>query len=225
VVATPARGQGGKPDAAEAAAAMQRAERIASNPMRLILQASKINPGRKPAGDEPPAATASMRAAAPVLVASVASLPGAAPRAVSDAVVEPAPAAVQSVYRADARLTTAAPAMVAPLSAGMAPDAVPVAALSTATPALVAVANEAAPQLKRMVEVELPPQVLDQLRPGQEVLVRFMVAADGSVSDVSVPAPAPRQLARFVQAAVSQWQFEPMAAARTHAVQLVFNPR
>jgi hypothetical protein len=221
LAAMPARSQTGKPDAAEAAAAMQRAERIASNPMRLILQAGKIN--RKSAADEP-ALAVTTRAPTPLLMASAASLPNAA-RSVPEPIAEPAPApvVVESVYKADARMKAAAPEAFAPLSSGVATGPLDANTVSAAAPALVALVDQTAPKLKRMVEVDMPSNVQDQLRRGQEVLVKFMVAADGSVSDVSLPAPAPRQLARLIQAAVSQWQFEPMAAARAHAVNLVFN--
>jgi TonB family protein len=222
LASSPARGQSGKPDAAEAAAAMQRAERIASNPMRIILQAGKIN--RKAAADDAGVPVSAVRAPAPVLVASMASLPSAA-RATPEPAPEaaPAPVVVESVYKADARMKANAPAAFAPLSTHVASSALSVDAVSAAAPALVSVAEEAAPKLKRMVEVDVPPQVMELMRRGQEVLVKFTVATDGSVSDVSLQAPAPRQLSRYVQAAVSQWQFEPMAAARAHAVQLVFN--
>jgi hypothetical protein len=221
LVAMPARSQAGKPDAAEAAAAMQRAERIASNPMRMILQAGKMN--RKSAADEP-APVVTTRTPTPVLMASAASLPSAV-RALPEPAAEPAPApvVVESVYKADARMKAAAPGAFAPLSAGAAPSPLTVDAVSETAPAMLSLVQESAPKLKRMVEVDLPSNVLDQLRRGQEVLVKFMVAADGSVSDVNLPAPTPRQLTRLIQAAVSQWQFEPMAAARAHAVNLVFN--
>jgi TonB family protein len=222
LAAMPARGQSAKPDAAEAAAAMQRAERIAANPMRIILQAGKIN--RKPGTDEPATTPAVVsRAPAPVLVASVATLSNTtnAPRSAPEPAAEPAP--VEAVYKADARMKAVAPAAFAPLSTGEAPSPVSVSDLLASAPALVSVAAASAPKLKRMVEVEVPPNVLELMRRGQEVMVKFNVAADGSVSDVNMQAPAPRQLARFVQAAVSQWQFEPMNEARAHAVQLVFN--
>jgi hypothetical protein len=225
LVAQPARSQSSKPDAAEAAAAMQRAERIASNPMRLILQAGKIN--RKTGADEPTAATApaaATRAPAPVLVATTAAVSSGA-RLVPDSAAEPAPSPVvaELVYKADARMKAAAPQAFAPLSPAVAPTPLSVDTVSTAAPAMLALVQDSAPKLKRMVEVDLPPQVLDELRRGQEVAVKFVVAADGSVSQISLRSPAPRQLARLIQAAVSQWQFEPMAAAREHTVQLVFN--
>jgi TonB family protein len=228
LAAAPVRSQTGKPDPAEAAAAMQRAERIASNPMRIILQAGKIN--RKPGADESaptpaPIPAAAPRAPAPVLVASVATVSSNAntQRPAPEPTAEPAPVAAEAVYKADARMKATAPAAFAPLSAGEAPSLINVVALSAAAPSLMSVADAAAPKLKRMVEVEVPRNVLDLMSRGQEVMVKFTVAADGSVSDVNLQAPAPRQLARYVQAAVSQWQFEPMAAARSHAVQLVFN--
>ncbi len=226
MAAVPARGQSGKPDAAEAATAMQRAERIAANPMRIILQAGKIN--RKPGTDEAAATPAAApRAPAPVLVASVATLSNTtnAPRPAPAPEPAAEPAQVEAVYKADARMKAVAPTAFAPLSTGDAPSPVSVSDLSASAsaPALVSVAAASAPKLKRMVEVEVPPNVLELMRRGQEVLVKFTVAADGSVSDVNMQAPAPRQLSRFVQAAVSQWQFEPMNEARAHAVQLVFN--
>ena len=49
-----------KPDSAEAAAAMERAQRIASNPMRVILQASKF---RRKAAEVPEPVDDSSRAA------------------------------------------------------------------------------------------------------------------------------------------------------------------
>jgi hypothetical protein len=238
-----AQGQTAKPDAAQAAAAMERAQRIAANPMRIILEAGKQS--RKAPTDDSSAAAA--RAAAPTVLA-VAAPAQTAQRLVASASLPeslPAPAAVPvpatvpveqvvaplSVYNAHSRLAGPAPSASPALGQVGAAQAVTTQLSSVASPtaALTAVLTAApmaavvTPKLISMVEPNVPQNVLDTMGNLREVTVKFNIAADGRVSDVALQQPAPRQLARYVNVAVAQWQFEPLPEARAHSVQLVFS--
>jgi Gram-negative bacterial TonB protein C-terminal len=217
LAAWPARSQTSKPDAAEAAAAMERAQRIAANPMRMILQAGKIN--RKPPADDNPTMIAP-RAAAPVVIA--AALPVTAVQRLPTAPATTAPEApAEPVYDASARVgdinSAPSPALArVSTTVGVSEQ------LLAAAPAMGLVAPFLAPKIKRMVEPSFPANVQDELARVREVTVKFIIATDGTVSEVAVQQPAPRQLARHVQNAVAQWLFEPIPAAHAHSVQLVF---
>jgi Gram-negative bacterial TonB protein C-terminal len=223
MAAVTAQAQTAKPDTAEAAAAMERAQRIAANPMRIIMQAGKINRKGQSEDSAPVAQVAPARPAAPVVVASSASLPLAA-RVVAVAAVSPEAAAPQPVYNTVARLDGPAVKEATALSNTSSTVAVDEPLLAPA-PSAALVASVVAPKIKRMVEPSFPANVQDELSRVSSVTVKFNIAADGSVSDVVMQQPAPRQLARYVQSAVAEWQFEPLPAGRAHTVQLVFGPQ
>ena len=74
-----------------------------------------------------------------------------------------------------------------------------------------------------MVEPAATPRLLDLLiRP--EISVEFTIATDGSVGDIQVLPPAPRQWVPVITEAVEQWRYAPLAAPHRHRVQLVFKP-
>jgi predicted P-loop ATPase/GTPase len=79
------------------------------------------------------------------------------------------------------------------------------------------------PQIVSMVEPVIPVRVQDDVGRIGEVSVDLTIRADGSVAAVTVLPPAPRQIQRFVVAALEQWRYEPLPAERVHRVQLVFN--
>ena len=81
-----------------------------------------------------------------------------------------------------------------------------------------------APKLTNMVEPVIPQRVLDGIGRLGEVSVDITIRADGTVAEVAMLPPAPRQIQRYVEAAVEQWRFEPLSAERLHRMQLVFNP-
>lgn len=83
--------------------------------------------------------------------------------------------------------------------------------------------HEVALQLQRFVAPVLMPSVQATLVGGsRKVTVRFTVETDGTVSKAEAAADAPRRLARPATDAVLQWQFAPLAHARTADVELAF---
>ncbi|MBL8288575.1 MAG: energy transducer TonB [Rubrivivax sp.] len=112
-------------------------------------------------------------------------------------------------------------AAVAPLRAGSATAPLPGDSARAPLPQVPPVVAAAAPQLVHLVQPEVPPRLLDQLA-GAEVSVEFTIAADGRVSGISVLPPVPRPLVPLITAAIEQWRYAPLPAARPHRVQLVF---
>ena len=219
--------------ASDADAAMsERVRRHADNPMRIILEASKIVV-RKPAavpvalpGAAPPTpaivrpiAAAPARAApvpttatAPVLTASTPpplatlSEPAAAPTSASTPSID-----------------TATPLLSAPVATPVA--ARPLATAPAAAPAIApAVALKADPPLKllHMVPPDIPQNVLRRIGALDELPVQFTVQADGSVSNVVLLAARLRAVEPYVVDALKQWRYEPINAPRSQRVNLVF---
>jgi hypothetical protein len=243
-----AAAQTAKPEAAADAAAMERARRQAAGPMRIILEASKARrktaeteaaPASGPAaantrGIPPRAAVAAAApdAALPASPAQAASAPAAATAVASAPAVNADTGIVTQITLNSAALESRAPVTIVPAmvpAAGVAPvvsPTLPVApnlqlpALAVATPA---VAVDSRPRLSRMVEPDVPQRVLQDIAVNTAVLVDLNLRADGTVAAVNVLPPAPRQLSRFIAAALEQWRFEPLPAARVHRIELVFN--
>lgn len=188
-----------KPADAQTRAAMERAQRMADNPMRAILEAAKIR--RRPGEGEADAAAARDDAATRNAVAPAA----------------PAPTPVLSA----SQLAPAATLAVAPLKAaapfaGLTPVAQPLPEIAALPPA-------APPKLLSMVEPAVPSRVLEQNPRVGEVSADLSLRADGSVAEVVLLTQVPRAWRRYLIEALQQWRYEPMAAARTHRVQLVFD--
>jgi TonB family protein len=76
-------------------------------------------------------------------------------------------------------------------------------------------------KLMQLVEPSLPSTVLRRMSNDVDVVVGFTVNADGSVSDVAIRSSPMKAMDASVIEAVSQWRYEPIREARTHAVQLV----
>jgi TonB family protein len=74
-----------------------------------------------------------------------------------------------------------------------------------------------------MVEPEVPQRVLDGMNRNTAVMVDLTIRANGSVAAVELVPPAPRQLQRYLAAALEQWRFDPLPAERVHRIELVFN--
>jgi len=222
-----------KQDPAEAAAAMERAKRMAANPLRVILEASKVKRRVTPDTELASATGAQPTtvAAGPVAVASTA--PGATG-------TSSAPTPVAQTVRAD-DVQTSAPRVVAQMrtlhsapaaAAGVAglvpamqstdqlalPEAVSVAAM--AAPALAG-----QPKLIDMVEPSIPQRVLDEIGKLVEITADLTIRADGTVAGVTVRPPVPRQLVRYVVSAMERWRFAPLPSEQLHRVQLVFNDK
>ena len=243
--AWPALAQSARPDPAEAAAAMERAQRLAANPMRVILQAGKIR--RKSVGAEAapePADAANLRRTA--AVTSVAATPTvtttttatataattaaaagtAAPAAATRAApVEAAPSISTALVFQASQLMPPAANAVASLENTAAPEA-----LSAAVPKMVAPQTLLAPlpsvqpTLVSTVEPDIPARLLRDTGGVNEVLADLSLRADGTVAEVQLISPYPRSWRSYLVAALEQWRFEPLASARVHRIQLVFGP-
>lgn len=238
LVLSPGLAQTAKPKddaaAAEAAAAMERARRQAASPMRIILEAAK---GKRRVDDAPaPAPDTSVRpvvnrsAAAPVAVATPAVVtaapapvaPAPAPAVAAAPAPAPEPVVMQVTLTSDVVQTKAA-APVPALSPTRLPavQATAVAPLPVALPALEVA--PARPRLLSMVEPELPQRMLDELGRNATVAVDMVIRPDGTAGDITIAGAAPRGLQRVVAAAIEQWRFAPLPAARPHRIELVFN--
>lgn len=222
---------------------MERAQRLAANPMRVILQAGKIR--RKPVGAEaapepadaanlrriaaatsaaapPTATTATTATAATTAAAAGTAAPVAATRA---APVEAAPSVSTAlVFQASQPMPAAANA-VAGLENTAAPEALSAAAPNMVAPqTLLAALPAAQPTLLSTVEPDIPPRLMRDTGGVNEVLADLSLRADGTVAEVQLIAPYPRSWRGYLVAALEQWRFEPMAGARVHRIQLVFGP-
>ncbi len=179
-----------------------RVEREANNPLRMIIEASKIKPKAKPAEAVRPV-DRPVQAAVPS-VAADASVPAELPRvAVPAGTVESTVATVE----------VGAEAERAPVPPPAAPDPLP----SSAAPATVL----APLQLADMVEPVTPRLLLGKLRGEVQVVVSFTVRADGSVVEPVVRSSSHPQMDEAVLEAVRQWRYQPIDAPRAHEVQLV----
>lgn len=174
-----------------------RVEREANNPLRMIIEASKIKPKAKPAEPARPAER-STPVAAPSPVAA-ASAPAALPRVVvPEGTVESTVATVEVAGEAE-RTAAAPPAVPEP------PPAAPLAPL----------------QLADVVEPVTPRVLIGRLRGEIQVVVSFTVRADGTVVEPVVRSSSHPQMDEAVLEAVRQWRYQPIAAPRSHEVQLV----
>jgi TonB family protein len=208
---------------AESAAAMERARRIADNPMRLILEASRR--GARGVVVTPVADAAdgsSLRRTAAGGEAPAAVVPAVAP---PPAATAPSPPLQQLRSELAAAPSGAAPE---PTAAQIVPASLPAAATApvlSALPSLPAAQRleSAAPQLLRMVDPEIPERVVDQAGGRRDVVVEFTIRPDGTTADISLLPPSPRQFQRFVVDAVTQWRYAPLSEARRMRVQIVFN--
>jgi hypothetical protein len=225
VCVTSARAQAPRVDSAGAAAAMERAQRSAANPMRAILQAGKLNTTVRAevAAAAPRQAAVAPAPATPVAaVVTAAPVPAAAVSVAASSSVLALAKPVEVLYKADPRLNSASANEVQALEAPV-PLVAVAEQLIAAAPSAALASSVVTPKLKYRVDPVLPQNVLDQVGQVREVRVNLNINADGSVTDVAVQQPVPRQMVRYVQAAVAQWLFEPLPAARAHQVQLVFS--
>jgi len=234
-----------KPDSAEAKAAMERAQRMADNPMRVILQASKIKrKGNETDTPEPVVDPASVRrtsarsgaepaardaAAAP---AGVSTKPAAPPPVVgtaTPAVAAPAPAPAAEPPPAkvmpSALLATTAAGSVPALEIAQPVEAASVTTKAVAPQAIPIVPANVRPTLVTMVEPEIPVRLLGDTSRVAEVFADLSLREDGSVAEVMVLPPVPRSWKSYITAALEKWRFEPLPVARVHRVQLIFDDK
>ncbi|MCW5611506.1 MAG: TonB family protein [Rubrivivax sp.] len=229
---------GARPDAAEAAAAMERAQRLANSPLRMILEASRVR--RKGGPEAAPEAADAWCCAAPRHAPRGAragsrwrrtcrprggEAPAAVPVPVSrpEATPEPAPQPPLVTLEADAALAQPLPSATAALKADAAPQPMlPLGLTPGPLPSPEMAALLVQPKLLAMAPPDSQRRMLDQAGSIVEVAVELTIRADGSVAEVSVLTPAPRALQRSVVDALMQWRYEPLPAERKHRVELVF---
>ena len=240
------------PKAEEAAAAMERAKRLAAGPMRVILEASK---GKRPPAEAAPVTAASpegsslrtvaTRSAAPQDItvrsapappATLVETPAAAP---APAVVAPAPAPAPSptptptpaattvstqITLSSETLQSRSVAAVPGLERATPAAAQAMPAVPAAPAALPKVADTLIkPKLVRRVDPELSQRLLDDMGRNAVVAVDLTIRADGSVGGVNLVTTVPTRVQRVVVGALEQWLFEPLASDRVHRIELVFN--
>lgn len=231
-----------QPPAAPASApgneAMERARRDAANPLRVILDAGRIQLRRR--NDAAPAVATPVVAPAPAAMPprreATRSLAGAPPEPAAAPAPEPVlpastvPPAPPAVAERTPEPLASAPIVVEP-PAALAPAAEPPAVVRPAPaetlPAPAAVpepepAPPGAPTLVSMVEPAIPPTVLSRVGTLREVTADLTLRPDGSVAAVTLAPGTPRAAARYLTQAFEQWRFAPLAAERVHRVQLVF---
>lgn len=223
---------------------MARARRQAENPMRRILEASRITVRRpaaaavaaaEPAASAPPAWPVSpVSPVPPVPPAPPAPAPTAEIRVTAEPILpapapSPAPAPALPAPAADPAADDAGVAAPGPpahgrpapppaAAVGRLPDA-PVLARPVAAPAPEPVS---APRLRHLVDPVLSPRMRDDLGRVEAVVVDLQVDADGRVREADVVTRVPPAVRRVLLAAVRQWQYEPMPQPTVHRVELVF---
>lgn len=226
------------PKAEEAAAAMERAKRLAAGPMRVILEASKgkrvpaeaaaapvtsdAGSVRNVASRPQPAPETAPRAVPATQAAAIETAPAPAPAVAAPA---PAPSAVttQITLSSDAlqgHSVTAVPGIerAAPASAASMPN------LPAAPTVMPKVADALVkPKLISRVDPELSQRLLDDLGRNAVVSVDLSIRANGTVGGVGFVTNVPPRVQRVVLAALEQWRFEPVASDRVHRIELVFN--
>ncbi len=216
VAATSARAQATAARPAPAAsvsesAVSERVRREAGNPLRLILEASRIR--RAPAEAETPPARRSVAEASDPVTRTLA-----------------APAETGGAVGRIARDESLAPVVpVVPLALPAVPDRGPAAAPVVAAPpqqpvaaAPAAAVTSAPPRLLTRVDPDIPSAVMRRMGFPAELQVDLTIQPDGSVRDVRMVSPAQRAAEPYVVEAMSQWRFERVAAPRLQRFNLVY---
>jgi TonB family protein len=195
--------------AQEAPAVPSRAQRDADNPLRMIIEASKIKPRAKAV--EPARAPERIQVRATVTAPAEAVPVPAAPVAAE----APPPSPIVAVTRM-------AEAPVAEMPPPQPRQAVPESMVGEPVVAMEPAAVRPEPlRIAAMVEPSIPRRLLDRVKGDIEVIVTFTVNTDGTVANAAVQSSTNRLVNPTVLEAVAQWRYAPLAAARDHAVQLV----
>lgn len=217
-----AASQAARAPTSEQQAAMERAQRMAANPLKVILQASKIR--RRNAEPEPePVDPASLRRTAVRSEAPAPAVAAAAPVPAPAPVPTPVSAVVVSKVMGD--LPDAATTPSQALDAASLAASGPVIAKAVAPAALPLPPLVVQPTLASMVEPEIPMRLLAEANRVNEVAAELSLRADGSVAEVKLLPPVPRSWVPFIVSALERWRFQPLPSARVHRVQLVFDER
>lgn len=232
---------------------MERAKRDASNPLRMIIEASQFKARPK----TPDSAASAAPTAAVVPVAAQASPSKAAdvgaPRAIAERRPAPRPEPVVADAAKSAGTAPSGSGASSGGSGGITERVEPLASASNGAPgaasgmsAAVAAPAPSAPavpdpapqqakaaepptaievplKLVQYIEPEIPQRLRSRLKPNNEVTVGFRINTDGSVSEVGIRATTNHLLDSVVIDAVKQWRYGPLPEAREGTVQLVFN--
>jgi hypothetical protein len=203
------------------AAAMERARRLAANPMRVILEASRM---RRRADGEPLPAPAPVAVGVPVAAATTAATATAAevtPRAVPTPLPREAATPEPAIMSSDLAQARSAPASAPALA--LEPVTRPVTPAVAALVPMAALAPELArPTLITRVDPDPPPRLLVDLPSNTVITADLTIKPDGSVSQVVLVTPNTRSLGRYVSTALQQWRFAPLPGERVWRVDLVF---
>jgi hypothetical protein len=192
---------------AEADEAMARARRLAANPMRMIVEASRIRRRAEDAGVVVPVSAA---------IGSPAAAGAEAPATRSLPVADQSAEAQLSSQLASERVQ---PAPALALTASPTALSLPAAAL----PSLPALAAEIPkPTLVKRVNPEVPARLLAELPSDTVFVADLTILPDGSVGAVEPVPPVPRTVQRYVVQALQQWRFEPLPSERVWRVELQF---
>jgi hypothetical protein len=197
-----AQGTGDKPERADGGSAqssLERAQRLAGNPLRAILEAGRMK--RRP-GETVVAEVTVGGAGSPTASA------GASQLLTLPSFAEPGGGLD------NARLPLTSPVAVASVQA-LPP--LP----SVSDPAVPAAGR--APLLLRMVEPLFSPDLAPQLARLDKVSALLTLRPDGSVAEAVLQDPMDRELKRVVLRTLLQWQYDTAPAQRLHRVELVFN--
>ncbi len=188
---------------------MERAQRLAANPMRVILEASRV---RRRANGEPLPAVA---AAGPLTRAEV--TPRARPARPLREVATPEPTIISPDL---------AQALSAPVSGpafALEPVAQPVtASVPVQVPMTAPAPEQARPTLITRVDPDPPARLLTEFGASTVITADLTIKADGSVSQVAIVTPNTRSLGRYVVTALRQWRFAPLPSERVWRVEVVF---
>jgi hypothetical protein len=206
----------------------ERVRSQASNPMRIILEASRIK--RRPATDTEEAAPAVPPVTARTQVRAAEASAGAGagasvlapprPQSLSLETLTPGmPPLVLPALPAVAEVPRLGALPGAAVAAGLATAAAGVAATTSAAAPL----GEAAPRLLTMVAPELPPMLARRLGPLPDVLVEVRIERDGRIGQATLLGGVNRAAEPYILEALKQWRFAPLREPLTQRLTLVFN--
>lgn len=208
------------PASSTSAAPSEAVQRQALGPYRMILRSAAVQ--SKPRANPPPTLAASAAAAGTVARLNPAkppvepdqpTRPTTAPQSAQAVVTPIATPTVQAVEVPTPRAEETATPIVALAALTSPPPPPPPAAPPVAKTALVLIKNDP-PTLSGPLARESPSGI---------VRVAFNVNPDGSTSDFKIAASNNRRLNNAVVAAVTKWRYQPIDAAQTTEVEMVFS--
>lgn len=204
----------------------ERAQRDAENPLRVIIEASKLP--RKPAVDTPAVVvpspgTGRKLQAVPVARPEAGKGGSASAPALAKPVAGSASAAqVKNRLDAASDVDATVDARQAPSEGGIKTAVSPLAAYPTEEKPVPEKAAGPGIRLLHMVEPEVPEHLWQRLGKNAELKVRLWIEVDGQVSDVRLESPAAEGIEPLVKSALMRWRFSELARATQAAITLVF---